>query len=89
MKWALYEALRTGGSIPKIRKNAIKFFKESTNLRSASKEAYDEALIKMQSEYTTEMSLRRDAAGLLERGYRVVVRGKGLDTYLRIVDGKE
>ena len=82
--FAIHEALRRGGGLKTIRKNALRIFKETT-LKTGTDKLKSKKLLKEQ--YLTEPALRKVIEDLRKNNnYDVVVRGKGDDIYIRVKD---
>ena len=82
--YAIHEALRMGGGIPRIRRNALRIFSDTTVKKGELKK---KSMALLKNDYLTPAALQKVIEDLEQRGYKVIKKGKGEDIYIRVKDG--
>ena len=82
--YAIHEALRIGGGMKQIKRNALRVF-EDTNDKDGNARAKAKSLLK--NSYLTPNEIIKITQDLKKKGYLVRVKGKGDDLYIKVSDG--
>lgn len=83
--YAIHEGLRKGGGLKQIRRHTLLVFEETIALQGDDRKKAKRLL---KNNYLTSAEILRVAGQLKDKGYRVRIKGKGDDIYVKVSDSE-